>query len=112
MIIFVFVLLLSLSSATGFTINLIILVICFGGAHGVYPPLVMGNYGLINQGANYSIIFCGYSVAAFFGPKIAVSIAKSNHGDFSKAFYVAISVAVVGLILNFVYQKVKGVAQN
>ena len=73
---------------------------------------MMGNYGLINQGANYSIIFCGYSVAAFFGPKIAVSIAKSNHGDFSKAFYVAIAVAVVGLILNFVYQKAKGVAQN
>ena len=84
----------------------------FWWCHGVYPPLVMENYGPINQGVNYGIVFCGYSVAAFFGPKIAVSIAKSNHGDFSKAFYVAIAVAVVGLILNFVYQKVKGVAQN
>lgn len=112
MIIFVFVLLLSLSSATGFTINLIILVICFGGAHGVYPPLVMGNYGLINQGANYSIIFCDYSVAAFFAPKFLSVLSKVTKGDFSKAFYVAIAVAVFGLILNFVYQKVKGVAQN
>ena len=112
MIIFVFVLLLSLSSATGFTINLIILVICFGGAHGVYPPLVMGNYGPINQGANYSIIFCDYSVAAFFAPKFLSVLSKVTKRDFSKAFYVAIAVAVFGLILNFVYQKVKGADQN
>ena len=111
-IILAFVLLLSLSSATGFAISIMILGICFGGVMGVYPPLVMENYGPINQGVNYGIVFCGYSVAAFFGPKIAVSIAKSNHGDFSKAFYVAIAVAVVGLILNFVYQKTKGTAQN
>ena len=111
-IILAFVLLLSLSSATGFAISIMILGICFGGVMGVYPPLIIKNYGPINQGVNYGIVFCGYSVAAFFGPKIAVSIAKSNHGDFSKAFYVAIAVAVVGLILNFVYQKTKGTAQN
>lgn len=106
-IILAFVLLVNLSSVAGFAISIIILGICFGGVMGVHPPLVMENYGPINQGVNYGIVFCGYSLAAFFAPKIAVSIAKNNNGNFSNAFYVAIAVAAVGLVLNFVYQKMK-----
>jgi OFA family oxalate/formate antiporter-like MFS transporter len=67
-IILAFVLLLSLSSAIGFAISLISGHL-FWWCHGVYPPLVMENYGPINQGVNYGIVFCGYSVAAFFAPK-------------------------------------------
>ena len=106
-IIIAFILLVTLSSIASFAISIIILGICFGGVMGVYPPLVMENYGPVNQGVNYGIVFCGYSLAAFFAPKIAVSIAKNNKGDFSNAFYVAIAVAVVGLILNFIYLKMK-----
>lgn len=106
-IILAFILLVTFSSSTSFAISIIVLGICFGGVMGVYPPLVMENYGPINQGVNYGIVFCGYSLAAFFAPKIAVSIAKNNHGNFSNAFYVAIAVAVIGLVLNFIYVKIK-----
>lgn len=88
----------------GFTIGIIGLGICFGGVMGVFPSIVMENYGPANQGVNYGIVFTGYSLAAFFAPRVAVQMAKANQGDYTNAFYVAIILALVGLGLNFVYQ--------
>ncbi|EFO54432.1 PblT [Streptococcus infantis SK1302] len=85
----------------GFTLGIIGLGICFGGVMGVFPSIVMENYGPANQGVNYGIVFTGYSLAAFFAPKVAVQMATANNGNYSAAFYVAIALAVVGLLLNF-----------
>lgn len=106
-IVLAFVVLVTVSSQAGFAIGIIVLGLCFGGVMGVFPPLVIENYGPVNQGVNYGIIFCGYSGAAFFGPKVAANMAAANGGDFSKAFYVAIAVALVGLILNIIYIQLK-----
>jgi OFA family oxalate/formate antiporter-like MFS transporter len=106
-VILAFVALVSLSSALGFAVGIIVLGLCFGGVMGVFPPIVMENYGPVNQGVNYGIVFVGYSTAAFFGPKIAGSMATSNGGDFTKAFYVAIAIAAIGLALNFLYTKIQ-----
>lgn len=89
----------------GFTIGIIGLGVCFGGVMGVFPSIVMENYGPANQGVNYGIVFTGYSLAAFFAPRVAVQMASANNGDYSNAFYVAIGLALVGLCLNFVYLK-------
>lgn len=102
-----FVIMLVLPSQIGFAIGIVALGLCFGGIMGVFPPLVMENYGPANQGVNYGIVFTGYSTAAFFAPKIAVSMAASDNGSFAKAFYVAITVAVIGLVLNQVYVRMK-----
>lgn len=106
-IILAFVALVTLHSQAGFAIGIIVLGLCFGGVMGVFPPLVMENYGSANQGTNYGIVFVGYSAAAFFAPKVAVNMAAANGGDFSKAFYVAIAVALVGLVTNFIYIQMK-----
>ena len=106
-IVVAFLLLITLSSTVGFALGIIILGLCFGGVMGVFPPIVMENYGPKNQGVNYGIIFCGYSIAAFFGPKVAANMATANNGDFTKAFYVAIVIAVVGLGLNLLYSALK-----
>jgi len=66
---------------------------------------VMDNFGPKFQGVNYGIVFIGYSTAAFVAPKVTAGIAAANNGDFTKAFYVAIVVAVAGLILDLVYKK-------
>ena len=92
----------------GFTLGIIGLGICFGGVMGVFPSIVMENYGSANQGVNYGIVFTGYSLAAFFAPKVAVQMAAANNGNYSAAFYVAIALAVVGLLLNLLYMKKKG----
>ncbi|MGT2741869.1 L-lactate MFS transporter [Streptococcus plurextorum] len=89
----------------GFTIGIIGLGICFGGVMGVFPSIVMENYGPANQGVNYGIVFTGYSLAAFFAPRVAVQMASANNGNYSQAFYVAIILALIGLGLNLVYIK-------
>ncbi|MTV82665.1 L-lactate MFS transporter [Secundilactobacillus folii] len=104
-IILAFIALVSLSSVAGFAVGIIALGLCFGGVMGVFPPMVMENFGPVNQGVNYGIVFIGYSLAAFFGPKTAGSIAASSGGSYAQAFYVAIGIAIVGLVLNFVYPR-------
>ena len=56
-IILAFVALVTLHSQAGFAIGIIVLGLCFGGVMGVFPPLVMENYGPANQGTNYGIVF-------------------------------------------------------
>ncbi|MGT2960381.1 L-lactate MFS transporter [Streptococcus caballi] len=90
----------------GFAAGIIGLGICFGGVMGVFPSIVMENYGSTNQGVNYGIVFTGYSLAAFFAPKVAVQMAATNKGNYSNAFYVAIVLALVGLALNALYMKI------
>lgn len=92
-IIVAFIILAFLDTQTGFAIGIIALGLCFGGVMGVFPPIVMENYGPVNQGVNYGIVFTGYSTAAFFAPRVAVSMAAANNGSFEKAFYVAMVVA-------------------
>jgi len=107
-----FLILASVRSQAGFAIGIIILGLCFGGVMGVFPPLVIENFGPINQGTNYGIVFVGYSGAAFFAPKVAANMAATNNGDFTKAFYVAIVVALVGLVMNLIYTRMKKRAQT
>ncbi|MGT2715635.1 L-lactate MFS transporter [Streptococcus respiraculi] len=90
----------------GFSIGIIGLGICFGGVMGVFPSIVMENYGPANQGVNYGIIFTGYSLAAFFAPRLAIQLANANNGNYSQAFYLSIAFAVVGLGLNLIYIKI------
>lgn len=104
-IILAFCILVLLSGTSSFAIGIIILGLCFGGVMGVFPPMVMENYGPRNQGVNYGIVFTGYSLAAFFGPKVAANMAATNNGNFTMAFYVAIGIAVVGVVINSIYIK-------
>ena len=106
-IIFAFISFLYIPSQIGFAIGIIALGLCFGGVMGVFPPMVMENYGPVNQGVNYGVIFIGYSSAAFFAPKVTADILANNGGSYTYAFYIAISVAFVGLILNIIYKSLK-----
>ncbi|MDT2604491.1 L-lactate MFS transporter [Enterococcus dongliensis] len=101
-----------LSGTSAFAIGIIGLGLCFGGVMGVFPSMVMENYGPINQGVNYGIVFIGYSTAAFFGPKVATGMAANHHGDYTQAFYTAIVLAIIGLILDLVYIQKKKTTQN
>ena len=106
-IIFAFILLVSVNQVWAFAIGIVTLGLCFGGVMGVFPGLVMDNFGPANQGVNYGIVFIGFSSAAFVAPKVTASLAAANNGDFTKAFYVAIAVVLFGLGLSLVYAKRK-----
>lgn len=106
-IIFAFILLVSVNQVWAFAVGIVTLGLCFGGVMGVFPGLVMDNFGPANQGVNYGIVFIGFSSAAFVAPKVTASLAAANDGDFTKAFYVAIAVVLLGLGLSLVYAKRK-----
>lgn len=100
-----FVILILIQTTLGFAIGIIGLGLCFGGVMGVFPSLVMDNFGPKFQGVNYGIVFIGYSTAAFIAPKVSAAISINNNGDYTKAFYLAIAVVITGLVLNVFYKK-------
>jgi OFA family oxalate/formate antiporter-like MFS transporter len=92
------------SSIVGFAIAIIGIGLCFGGTMGVFPSIVGQKFGMKYYGVNYGITFIGYSGAAFFGPRIANSVAAANNGIFTNAFYIALVIALVGFALTFLYK--------
>lgn len=92
------------SSALGFGVALVGIGLCFGGTMGVFPGIVGEKFGMKFYGVNYGITFIGYSAAAFFGPKIAAQVAEANNGNFTNAFYIALAISLIGLLLAVVFK--------
>ena len=99
--------LVTLNGKTAFAVGIIGLGLCFGGVMGVFPALVMKNFGPRHQGINYGITFCAYSVSAYFAPRIAANISGSHHGDYTIAFVIAIVLALVGVLLTLAFVMVQ-----
>lgn len=91
------------SAAPVFLIAIIGIGLCFGGTMGIMPPIVTENFGAKYYGVNYGIVFVGYALAAFFGPKIATNVAAANNGNFTLAFYMAFACGVIGLVVTILY---------
>lgn len=92
------------SSIVLFTICLIVLGGAFGGVLVVYPSLTAKNFGMKNQGMNYGIMFFAYAIGSLLGPQIAARFVDASAGimAYGNVYMVAIGVAVVGLVLNFI----------
>ncbi len=92
------------TSVAGFAVAIVGIGLCFGGTMGIFPSIVGEKFGMKYYGVNYGVTFIGYSGAAFFGPRIANSVAAANDGMFTKAFYIALVISLVGLALTFIYK--------
>lgn len=92
------------SSIALFTACLVILGGAFGGVLVVYPPLTAKNFGMKNQGMNYGIMFFAYAIGSLLGPQIAARFVDVNAGmmAYGPVYMVAIGVAIVGLVFNFI----------
>lgn len=101
------------NGVTMFAIGLIGIGLTFGGVMGVFPSVTADLFGAKYMGVNYGIMFSGYGIAAFFGPRIGATIAENNGGDFTQAFNIALIICLVGLTLailfKFVSKSSKGV---
>lgn len=100
-------LLITVSTTTAFMIAIVGIGICFGGTMGIFPSIVSEKFGMKNYGVNYGVTFIGYSVAAYFGPKIAVKVSESHNGDFTGAFMIALVFSLIGLVLTFVFKSLE-----
>lgn len=92
------------TSVAGFAIAIVGIGLCFGGTMGIFPSIVGEKFGMKYYGVNYGVTFIGYSGAAFFGPRIANSVAAANGGQFTNAFYIALVISLVGFALTFVFK--------
>lgn len=91
-------------SVAGFAIGMIGLGLCEGGVAAVMPPITIESFGNKNQGVNYAFVFAGYSIAAMVAPKLSAMIGEKNNGNFTQAFVVGFGLALVGIVLTFVYK--------
>jgi OFA family oxalate/formate antiporter-like MFS transporter len=99
-------LLASTGSVNGFVVGMCGIGLAFGGVMGVFPSIVAARFGVKYFGENYGIMFCGYALAAFIGPRLGASMAAANGGDFTRAFELAILVCVGGLALALLLRRV------
>jgi len=88
-----------------FAIGFVGIGLSFGGLMGVFPPLVVERFGQAGFGVNYGIVFTGYSIAAFLGPRIGASIGARHQGDYTLAFLGALAVCVPGAIASIAFQR-------
>ncbi len=100
------------TSVAGFAVAIVGIGLCFGGTMGIFPSIVGEKFGMKFYGVNYGVTFIGYSGAAFFGPRIANSVAAANNGQFTNAFYIALVIALVGFALTFVFKALENKNQT
>lgn len=94
-----------------FATNYVMFVVCvsifcftFGGSMPIYPSVVSDTFGNKYFGANWSIFFAGYSIAALFGPMLAAA-----SYDLTQSYNVAIValavLTVIALVCTTVFAK-------
>lgn len=86
-----------------FYIGVSVVGLCFGAFMGVFPGFTADQFGQKNNSVNYGIMFIGFALAGYVGPTIMSTVLKKT-GSYVPAFWIAIGLAVVGLVLSFVYR--------
>ena len=89
-----------------FYLGISIVGLCFGSIMGVFPGFTADQFGARNNSVNYGIMFVGFALAGYFGPQIMSSI-YGQTGQYQNAFLIACGLNVFGVILTFVYRKLK-----
>lgn len=85
------------SMAIVFFIAVAMLGFSFGGPMVIFPPLTAKIFGQKHLGINYGIIFFGYSLSAFVGPRIAMHF-YSKIGTFLYSYYASAVLGIIGIL--------------
>ena len=89
-----------------FYIGICIIGLCFGGFMGIYPGFTNERFGAKYSSINFGIMFIGFAFSGFVAPMTIGRIFAAS-GTFVPAYFVAIALAALGIILTFVYRKMK-----
>lgn len=91
-------------SLVSFYAGICIIGICFGGFMGIYPGFTNERFGAKYAGINYGIMFIGFAIAGFFAPMMIGTLFIAT-GSYIPAYFVAMALSVLGLVLTFVYSR-------
>lgn len=72
------VLMITFAEGALFVVCLALISFAFGGAAGVYPSLVVDNFGTENIGANYGLVMLGFGGSALLFPVIAAGLTSTT----------------------------------
>lgn len=86
-----------------FYVGISIIGVCFGAFMGVFPGFTVDQFGVRNNSVNYGIMFIGFAFAGYVGPMVLKNVYASD-GSYQRAFIIAIVIAIIGLLLTFVYK--------
>lgn len=100
-----------ITSYTAFMVAAMLIALCFGGIMGIFPALTADMFGPKNNGVNYGIMFCGFAIAAYFGPMTAAKVKAATNGYVS-AFIIAAVLSIVGILLTLVVKSKTKKAQE
>jgi len=92
----------AVSGLIAFVLVLIVVGLCFGGFMGIFPSITADAFGPKNLGMNYGIMFTGFGLAAFVGPRLAATVKELYHGDYTHAFLIAAALSLLGVFLTLV----------
>lgn len=89
-----------------FYLGVCIVALMFGAIMGIFPGFCASIFGAKNNGVNYGIMFIGFALAGIFGPTVLSNLYLTTTSD-TMAFVIAIALSALGLILSFLYKKIK-----
>ena len=85
-------------NAVFFVACVIVLGFAFGALLVIYPPLTGETFGTKHLGVNYGIMFLGYALGAWIGPRLATGLHSEAYG-YRMAFYAAAGITLAGLVI-------------
>lgn len=93
-------------SLATFLMGVCIIGLCFGGFMGIYPGFTNERFGAKYSSVNYGIMFIGFAISGFVAPMMIGKIYASTN-SFVPAYYVAMTLSFVGIVLAFLYKRVE-----
>lgn len=103
---FIFLFLIFTESSSVFFIGVCLILLCYGGGFGIIPSLIKAKYGTLLMGSIYGITLIGWGVGGIIGPQLTAYMKDSfplNANSY--AFYIAILLISMGLILSFLVKE-------
>lgn len=82
-----------------FVLSLIMIGIAFGGLLSIFPAVTAEIWGSANSGSNYGLMFFGYALGSFVGPRIAVSFRDAGAAPYSAGLIIATCLCAAGALL-------------
>ncbi len=93
-------------SIATFYLGVCIIGLCFGGFMGIYPGFTNQRFGAKYSSVNYGIMFIGFAFSGFFAP-VTIGKIYASTGTYTPAYFVAMALSALGILLAFVYRKMK-----
>lgn len=91
-----------------FVIGIVCVAFSYGGFMGTFPVITAENFGFKNQGANYGLVACGFSLGGIVGPKITVYLKDIGNMPYRYSFMTIAVVVAAGLVIAIMVRIKKG----